>query len=151
MVDVDFLRRCVKLRGTASDVERTFATQLIWTDGGDGRRRHCPARKPQFPRPLADIAHAVLGLDARPRGSTSCASCRARWWRWNLPLADRPALWYRYRRAWRRTMHRHHRAGGWLWSRRRRSPLARPCMCLSRPSTPLTSEAGIMLWRDRVC
>jgi kumamolisin len=66
MVDVDFLRRCVKLRGTASDVERTFATKLIWTDGGDGRRQHCPARKPQFPRPLTDIAHAVLGLDGRP-------------------------------------------------------------------------------------
>ena len=65
VVGVDFLRRCMTLRGAACDVERAFATKLMGVDDIAGGRRHCPARKPRLPRPLSDIAHAVLGLDTR--------------------------------------------------------------------------------------
>jgi kumamolisin len=65
VLDVDFLRRCVCLRASASVAERAFATKLVWADA-DGERRHCPARKPELPKSLAGIAHAVVGLDTRP-------------------------------------------------------------------------------------
>jgi kumamolisin len=65
VLDVNLLRRCVWLRAKAADAERAFATKLMWVDA-DGERWHCPAGKPKIPQPLADIAHAVVGLDTRP-------------------------------------------------------------------------------------
>jgi kumamolisin len=65
VLGVDFLRRCVTLRGSTSNVERAFATKLVGVDDPVGGRRHCPARKPQLPRSLAGIVHAVLGFDTR--------------------------------------------------------------------------------------
>jgi kumamolisin len=61
---VDFLGRSVTLRAKAADAERVFSTKLLWIDDG-GERRHYPRREPRLPRPLARIAHAVLGLDTR--------------------------------------------------------------------------------------
>jgi kumamolisin len=61
---VDFLGRHVTLRAKASDAERVFSTRLLWMDDA-GERRHYPRRVPRLPRPLARIAHAVLGLDTR--------------------------------------------------------------------------------------
>jgi kumamolisin len=67
VLDVSFLRRCVTLVGSVSDVERAFATKLVSADGDPrGGRRHYPARKPKVPRTLANIVHAVVGLDTRP-------------------------------------------------------------------------------------
>jgi kumamolisin len=67
VLDISFLRRCVTLVGKASDVERAFATKLIAVDGAAGGGRcHYPARRPQIPRELANIVHAVVGLDTRP-------------------------------------------------------------------------------------
>jgi kumamolisin len=66
---VDVLGRNVTLRAKASDAERAFSTRLLWVDDA-GERRHYPRREPRLPRPLARIAHAVLGLDTRkPRFS----------------------------------------------------------------------------------
>jgi kumamolisin len=66
VIDVDFLRRRVRLRADAKDAERAFSTTLREVDI-DGGRRRCPAQKPKLPRELAAIVHAVLGLDQRPR------------------------------------------------------------------------------------
>jgi kumamolisin len=65
VVDVDFLRRTVRLSAKARDVERAFETKLAWSDEGSARC-HFPAREPKIPRPLAAIAHAVVGMDTRP-------------------------------------------------------------------------------------
>jgi kumamolisin len=65
VLEIDFLRRCVWLRASAADAERAFATRLVSVET-DGQKQHCPARKLRLPQPLADIAHAVIGLDTRP-------------------------------------------------------------------------------------
>ena len=65
VAQVDFLRRCVKVRAKVGDAERAFATKLRWGDpaSGDG---HYPTRKPRLPPQLSKIVHSVLGLDTRP-------------------------------------------------------------------------------------
>jgi kumamolisin len=64
-VEVDFLRRSVRLKAKAAKMERAFATKLTWIEDGD-RSLHYPAHEPKFPRTLAKICHAVIGLDTRP-------------------------------------------------------------------------------------
>jgi len=64
VLDIDLLRRCITLSVKVRDVERAFATNLVWSDAE--RSSHYPFRKPRIPRPLDEIAHAVVGLDTRP-------------------------------------------------------------------------------------
>lgn len=64
VIDVDFLRRIVRLSAKAPDVERAFGTPLSWVTE-DGARCHFPTHEPTIPQLLADVAHAVLGLDMR--------------------------------------------------------------------------------------
>jgi kumamolisin len=73
VLDIDFLRRRVSLGVKAADAERAFATRLVWAEA-DAQRRHHPTRKPRIPRPLADIVHAVVGLDTRPALSAKLRS-----------------------------------------------------------------------------
>ena len=66
VLEIDYLRRRVRLGSTASSVGQAFATHLEWSEEGAGGRRHYPVRKPSVPKRLGRIAHAVLGMDTRP-------------------------------------------------------------------------------------
>jgi kumamolisin len=66
VLDVDFLRRCVKLGAKAADAEQAFATTLRRVSYR-GQHGHCPVREPRLPAQLSGIVHAVLGLDTRPK------------------------------------------------------------------------------------
>jgi kumamolisin len=66
VLEIDYLRRRVRLGSTASAVGQAFATHLKWSDESADSGRHYPVRKPSLPKRLGRIVHAVLGMDTRP-------------------------------------------------------------------------------------
>ena len=64
VLEVDYRRRCITLRGKASDAERAFSTKLLRS--ADAEAQHYPARRPKVPNALAHLVHGFVGLDTRP-------------------------------------------------------------------------------------